>query len=91
MPPLPYCVYILQSDKDKKLYIGFTENLEQRLSQHMGGQVPSTAPRRPFRLIHCEYYLSQVDAKRREKYLKTTSGKRALRIMLSGVLGDQGQ
>jgi predicted GIY-YIG superfamily endonuclease len=29
-----FYVYILQSEKDKKRYIGFTENLDRRLIEH---------------------------------------------------------
>lgn len=79
---LPYAVYVLLSLKDHKFYIGFTSNLEQRLSQHENGKVKSTAPRRPFRLIFCEFYLSKDDAMRREKYFKTSTGKKVLRLML---------
>ena len=34
---LPYCVYVLRSQKDGKLYIGFTGDLKQRLSDHFNG------------------------------------------------------
>lgn len=79
---LKYCVYILLSLKDNKLYIGLTTNLKQRLTDHFKGKSSSTAPRRPFKLIYCEYFLSKHDAYRREKYLKTTIGKKMLKILL---------
>lgn len=82
MKPLPYAVYILVSDKDHQFYIGFTEDLDRRFADHGAGRVASTAPRRPFRLIHAEYYASKGDALRREQYFKTTRGKRTLRLML---------
>ncbi|MEW6194660.1 MAG: GIY-YIG nuclease family protein [Bacteroidota bacterium] len=37
-----YTVYILLSEKDHKRYIGFTDNLERRLSEHNSGLVKST-------------------------------------------------
>lgn len=83
MPRLPYFVYVLQSLKDGDLYVGFTENLEQRLEQHSLGKNASTTHRRPLQLIFCENYLSKMDAIRREKYFKSTSGKRALKLMLA--------
>ena len=79
---LPYCVYILYSEQDQELYAGFTRSLSKRTKQHHDGLVKSTAHRRPLRLIFCEYYLSCKDAIRREKYFKTTKGKRALKLML---------
>ena len=39
-------------------------------------------------MIFCEYYLSQKDAIRREKYFKTSKGKRALRLMLRHTVED---
>lgn len=52
------------------------------------GRDDSTAPRRPLRLIHVEYYLSRADAVRREKYFKTTKGKRTLRLVLKESLAE---
>lgn len=82
MKKLKYCVYVLYSLKDRKLYIGFTADLNQRLTDHIRGFAKATKFRRPFILIHCEYYLSKKDAMRRERYFKTSDGKRALKIML---------
>jgi len=79
---LPYCVYVLKSMKDQKFYIGFTTNIEKRLIDHNRGSTKSTAYRRPLKLIFCEFYISKTDAVRREKYFKTTSGKKALKLML---------
>ena len=73
-----YIVYVLESDYDKKRYIGFTTNLKNRLKEHLKGKVFSTKSRLPFRLIYAELCLNMEDAKRREEYLKTTRGRRFL-------------
>jgi putative endonuclease len=86
MKKLKYCVYVLYSLKDKSFYIGFTENLKQRLTDHFHGHSKSTASRKPFKLIFCEYFLSKKDALRREKYFKTTKGKRTLKLLLKNSL-----
>lgn len=86
MSKLQYCVYVLESQKDQKLYIGSTTNLKQRLTSHFHGDNESTAPRRPFKLIFCEYFFSKQDALRREYYFKTSPGKRALKIMLKNSI-----
>ncbi|WP_367180444.1 GIY-YIG nuclease family protein [uncultured Muriicola sp.] len=83
---LPYCVYVLQSEKDLLLYHGYTTKLEQRLKNHNAGKTKSTSKRRPLRLIFCEYYLSKQDAQRREKYFKTNQGKRMLKLILRNTL-----
>ncbi len=79
---LPYCVYVLQSEKDLLLYHGFTRDLSKRIEDHNKGGTISTSRRRLLRLIFYEYYLSIKDAQRREKYFKTSQGKRMLKLML---------
>ncbi|MDP2972070.1 MAG: GIY-YIG nuclease family protein [Deltaproteobacteria bacterium] len=81
-----YYVYVLRSHFDGKLYIGYTVNLRNRLREHQGGDVISTKPRRPFELIFYEAYKSKEDAKRRERYFKTSKGKSALHMMLRDSL-----
>jgi putative endonuclease len=83
---LPYCVYVLISEVDYLLYIGFTSNLENRLKTHNSGGSKSTSYRRPLKLIFYEYYLFEEDALKREQYFKTTAGKKALNLMLKSTL-----
>lgn len=87
---LPYCVYVLFSEKDLLLYIGFSTNLQNRIEKHNSGGVTSTAPRRPLKLIFCEYYLFEEDARGREMYFKTSMGKKALKLMLGTTLKKLG-
>ncbi|MDD5773114.1 MAG: GIY-YIG nuclease family protein [bacterium] len=84
-----YYVYILQSLKDKNLYIGFTDDLKSRFLRHQKGQVPATAPRLPLKLIFYESYRNKYDALRREKYLKSTKGKTTLKSMLREYLSQE--
>jgi putative endonuclease len=77
-----YAVYILFSHKDHQFYIGYTTNFARRMSEHEGGRSKSTACRRPFSVLLCEYYFAKADALRREEYFKTSTGKRTLRLML---------
>ena len=85
---LSHCVYVLYSLKDKLLYIGSSSNLKERLTDHFHGEVGSTAPRRPFRLIFCEYFLSKRDALRRERYFKTDPGKKSLKLIVRESLKE---
>lgn len=80
-----YYVYVLLC-KDENFYIGFTRSIERRLVEHQNGKVFSTKGRLPITLIYYEAHLSKKDALRREKYLKTTSGRKALRLMLRTYL-----
>ena len=86
-----YFVYILQSEKDSLLYIGFTKNIQARLLRHQSGEVPSTQTRRPLKLIFYEAYPLKSDALRREQYFKTTKGKTALKMMLKDYFDLEGK
>jgi len=77
-----YYTYVLLSQKDKKLYVGCTEDLKLRFEQHIKGLVNSTKNRRPLILIYYEACLKQEDAFKREKYLKTHYGKMFLKKRL---------
>jgi putative endonuclease len=77
-----FYTYTLESSKDHKRYIGYTNDLKRRLEEHKKGKSFATKFRLPFKLIYYEACLSQDDAKRRESYLKTTQGRRFLGLRL---------
>jgi len=81
-----YYTYVLRSDKDGNFYTGYTKDLKLRFEQHHKGQVDSTKNRRPLELIYYEACLSQADATKREKYLKTYHGKMFLYKRLKSYL-----
>jgi putative endonuclease len=83
-----YYVYVILSQKDNKLYTGFTENITQRLNDHNSGKNISTKLRRPFSLIYYEAHISKFDALRRERYFKTTKGKTTIRQTLKDALSS---
>ncbi|USN53691.1 MAG: GIY-YIG nuclease family protein [Candidatus Nomurabacteria bacterium] len=80
-----YYVYILLSLYDKKLYIGSTNNLNNRIKKHQNGFVLSTKYRRPLKLIYVEIYISSIDALRRDRYLKGGKGRQDLRTQLQAT------
>jgi len=77
-----FYTYVLLSEKDRELYTGSTKNLRKRFKEHQDGKVFSTKNRRPLMLIYYEAGLSEEDARRREKSLKTFRGKMTLRRRL---------
>jgi putative endonuclease len=66
-----YYTYILQSLKDNKFYIGWTDDLKKRIDKHQQGLVKSTKNRLPIKLVYFEACLSKNKAVKREKHLKT--------------------
>ena len=79
-------VYVLRSDSDRGLYIGYSANLRKRLTEHQAKRSFATSLRGPWTLIYYEAYLEQVDALGREKYLKSGGGRRFLRAQLRHYL-----
>lgn len=84
-----YYTCVLHSEKDGKKYTGYTSNLSLRLEAHHNGKVLSTKHRRPLQLIYFEACLSQKDALKREKYLKTHYGKMYLGKRLKSYFTGQ--
>ena len=74
--------YVLFSQKDSRLYYGYTKDLNLRIKQHINGEVQSTKHRRPLKLIYYEACLNKDDAIRREKYFKTHYGRMFLKKRL---------
>jgi len=77
-----FYVYILYNKSKNFIYIGYSEDLKERIKYHNSGHVKSTKFYIPLRLIHYEAYSNMKDAKRREEYLKTNRGRTTLVTML---------
>ena len=77
-----YYVYIIENTKDEELYTGYTSDLKKRLKEHNQGLNFSTKADKPWKLIYYEACLNENDAKRREKYFKTSQGHRLLKRRL---------
>jgi len=71
-----YYVYLLLSEVDGNFYTGSTNDLRRRIDEHNNGSVVSTAKRRPLMLIYYEACMNEMDARKREKYLKSGMGKK---------------
>ena len=74
-----FYTYVLQSRKDGKLYIGWTDDLRKRVEVHNKGGVRATRSRTPFVLIYFEGCRDKEKAIKREKYFKTGFGRRYLK------------
>jgi putative endonuclease len=79
-------VYVLQSKVDGKFYTGYTTDLEKRLTSHISGEVYSTKYKVPLLLVYDEASHCRKDALHRERYLKTTYGRRYIRQRLEHYL-----
>ncbi|MEK9183859.1 MAG: GIY-YIG nuclease family protein [Patescibacteria group bacterium] len=77
-----FYTYVLKSSKDEKLYIGWTNDLTERIKTHNSGKVESTKWRCPLELVYYEACFSKEKAIYREKYFKTGFGRRFLKERL---------
>ncbi len=75
-------VYILQSLTDSGYYIGICNNLGNRLQKHNRGGVTSTKRRRPFKVVYTEEYESYLEARLREKEIKSYKGGNKFRELI---------
>jgi len=73
-----FSVYLLYLSNGQ-IYKGRTDDLKRRFKEHKDGKVRSTKNYLPYKLIGYEVYRVKTDAVRREKFLKTTEGRRLLR------------
>ena len=84
-----YCVYMLRSKKNGRIYVGCTSNLKKRLEEHRKGMSYSTKKILPIEVIYVESYRTKSDAFRREKRLKQHgSALRNLKLRLSDTLSE---
>lgn len=77
-----YFVYAITSEARNYIYVGITSNVDRRLQEHNNGENRSTKAYRPFNLIFKEIFESRLEARAREKYLKSGSGKEFLRTLI---------
>lgn len=82
-----FYTYILRSLVDGNNYVGYSNDLRRRIQEHHDGKCFSTSYRRPFKLIYYEACLSEIDARRRENYFKSTDGRRFLAKRLRNYYG----
>ena len=82
-----YWVYLLEDQEDESWYIGYTSNLKKRLVEHVNKQGgKTTAGKNALKLIYCEGYINIYDAKGRERFLKSGSGRSFIKNQLKHYL-----
>lgn len=84
-----FYTYVLKN-KNNQLYTGFAYNLRKRFQEHSDKQSTYTKYRGPYELIYYEACRNENDARQREKYLKSGTGKRYLQIRLKRFLSRTG-
>ncbi len=71
-------IYVIKSKEKNFRYVGITDNLLRRIKEHNAKKSKSTGPYAPFDLELKEEYSSYLEARKREKFLKSGQGRKFL-------------
>lgn len=81
-----YNIYWLINERKNKTYLGFTNNLKQRIYQHKNKKVKSTKDFGKFRCIILEHMSNLELAIKREGYWKSGAGRKKLKILFKKLI-----
>lgn len=81
-----FYVYCLESLINGNHYFGYTKDIKRRFKEHNQKLNFSTKRYAPWKLIYYEACLNENDAKRREKYFKTSQGRKMLKLRIKEYL-----
>lgn len=80
-----YYVYVLKSKNYNQIYIGFSDNSIRRLNEHNSGKTKSTKFYKPYKIIYQEKYKTRIEARKREKFLKSGCGREWIKNNFMGL------
>ncbi len=80
-----FAVYVLMSKTVKKSYVGVTNDIKRRLQEHNSGKHFYTKRYTPWEVVHTEAFDSMKTAHAREKFLKSTGGRRVLKKIFESL------
>jgi putative endonuclease len=84
---VPYFIYILKSDSTSRYYIGHTDNLDRRISEHNNPDYHGTQYTKrhagPWTCVYTETYETRAKAIQREKELKAKKSKKHIEFLTS--------
>ncbi len=78
-----YYVYAIRSEKRPYIYVGISDEPKRRIEQHSKGYNRTTKPYAPFKILAIESFADRVEARKREKYLKSGAGKEYLKTLIA--------
>ena len=78
-----YYVYILLNESWTRTYTGVAVDVDKRLKEDNNGEAISSRPYRPYEVIHIEAYDSLKEARAKEQFYKTTTGRRKLKELVT--------
>ena len=86
---MKYIVYVIQSIKTGRRYIGYTSDIDKRIKEHNQGINISTRNKGPWKLIYQESgFTSRTTALQREKEIKKMKGGIQFKKLLEACLNN---
>ncbi len=77
-----YCTYILFSKKLGRYYVGSTNNLERRLSEHNSGQTKSTKSGKPWGIVFIEDFNTKSESIKFEIRIKKMKSRKFIEKLI---------
>ena len=77
-----FFVYVLQSESTGRHYVGFCQDVIQRVGQHNAGLTKSTKNRGPWSLVHQEACPTRSATMHRERFFKSGQGREELKRLI---------
>ena len=78
-----FYIYILQSLKNGRYYVGSCEDISKRLHRHNSGLVKSTKFYLPWKIVYTEEYKTLIEARKREYQVKSWKKRAAIEKLLN--------
>lgn len=82
-----FYLYILQSEKNGKFYIGSCEDIDARLVRHNAGATTSTKSGRPWKVVYSEEFPTRAEAIKRENEIKSKKSRIYIEFLISNSNG----
>ncbi len=86
LPTMKHFVYALLSEKDGRIYVGMTQDIDRRILQHNSGKSKSTKHYVPWKLLYFEVVNTREEARSREIFLKSGVGKEFLKDFRNNII-----
>ncbi len=86
---MAFHVYVLRSQSTGRFYVGHTENLTRRISEHNNNRTPSLKNRGPWELFHSEEYSTRSEASRRERQIKQMKSRAYIEALARASRSDR--
>ena len=82
---MDFTVYIIYSEKLDKYYVGYTEDVNVRLTQHNDGLSTFTSKSKDWRLVYQERFATRQEAQARERAIKGKKSRKYIEWLISQV------